>query len=105
MATIIPFPVKKSRKELEGELENLIIDVSLDLTVGVFSRLESTFPQESIDIMKDENMQKSMILIHEAIKAAVSRAYNKEHFLHGFAEEFIKFEGADIKFEIDGEEP
>lgn len=100
MATIIPFPskIKKSREELQNELDDMIIDVSLDLTMGVFSRLESTFPDTDLFIEKD--MQKSMILIHEAIKGAVARAYKREHFLHSFAEEVIKFEEADIKFEM-----
>ena len=103
MATIIPFPSKdkKTREELQNELNDMIIDVSLDLTMGVFSRLESTFPDT--DLFIDKDMQKSMILIHEAIKGAVARAYKQEHFLQQFAEEVIKFENADIKFEVDGE--
>lgn len=104
MATIIPFPSKKSREQLENQLDDLIIDVSLDLTMGVFSRLESTFPENADDLFTNESMQKSMILIHEAIKAAVSKAYKREHFLHEFTEEVIKFEGADIRFEVDDDE-
>lgn len=104
MAVIIPFPVKKTREQLENELDDLIIDVSLDLTMGVFSRLESTFPDDTDHLFSDESMQKSMILIHEAIKAAVSKAYKTEHFLHEFTEEVIKFEGSDIRFEVEDED-
>jgi len=105
MADILQFPTKitKSKEELQDQLDEMIVDVSLDLTMGLFSRLESTFPEGS-DLFVDKDMQKSMILIHEAIKGAVARAYKREHFLHSFAEEVIKFEGADIRFEMESED-
>lgn len=106
MATIIPFPqkVKKTRDELNAELDDMIIDVSLDLSLGLFSRLQSILPMGDDDPILDPSMQKSMILIHEAIKGAVARAYQREHFLHEFSDDVIQFEGSDIRFEIYDEE-
>lgn len=99
MATIIPFPVAKTAEERAQELEDLIIDISLDLSLGVYNRLDFELPEDVT--FEDEKVQKSLILIHEAIKAAVARMYGKEHFLQQVSDDLIKLEGADIRFTIE----
>jgi len=99
MATIIPFPKPKTDEERAQELDDLIIDISLDLSLGVYNRLDFELPEELT--FEDEKVQKSLILIHESIKSAVARMYGKEHFLQQVSDDMINIEGADIKFSIE----
>ena len=99
MAKIIPFPKPKTQEEQAQELDDLIVDISLDLSLGIYNRLDFDLPEEYA--FHDTEVQKSLILIHEAIKAAVSRAYGREHYLHQVAEDLIQIDGSDIRFQIE----
>lgn len=96
MSNIINFP---SREQLEQEREDFIIDVILDLSIGVFQRIDLLAEGLDINLIYSNSTEKDMMLIHEAIKSCIFRMRDKEHFLHKTADSINLDDIKEIKFE------
>ena len=108
MANVIQFPKRKSKEELEQELDDQIIDYSLELSIGVFNKLEllmDDWIMSNQDHLVDESMQKSLVLIHESIKSALCRAHERPDWLHETADALVNLSNTDIKFAYEDELP
>jgi len=103
MAKIIPFPGVKlediPQKSKEELLHDHIIDTTLDISLNVFNQLDtSRLPYNPYDKLN----QLDLLLIHESIKSAIYRLYNKDHSLHEIQfEKMVNAEGHEIKFHLD----
>jgi len=104
MGQVIPFPGTKltaDQRKLNAieETDNLIIDVALDISLGVFNRLDSA----NIPSVENQYIQRDLLLIHEAIKSTISRIYGRKHSLQDYAMEHINPLNADITFQMEDE--
>jgi|TARA_B110000914_G_C15367924_1_gene401765 hypothetical protein len=108
MGTIIPFPGKKLTPEEEAanlplsqnaaRLADHIVNVSLDMSISVFNQFDtSSLPVVSFD----ETNKRDFVLIHEAIKSAVSRLYGTEHELQTLEHKCVDLALSDIQFDDD----
>jgi hypothetical protein len=102
MGQIIPFPGTKLSTEQRKqnaieETDNLIVDIALDISLGVFNRLDGA----NIPTVDNIYIQRDLLLIHEAIKSTVSRIYGRKHSLQEYAMENIDPLLSDITFQSD----
>jgi hypothetical protein len=102
MATIIPFPgidpetLKPFMESEEEQTRNYCIDVALDMSIGVFNKLDVN-PIAARALGAEH--QKDMVLIHEAIKSCLLRMYALDHPLQKTANELDLEKLTDIKFQ------
>tara|TARA_B100000131_G_C17871309_1_gene514352 strand:- start:348 stop:704 length:357 start_codon:yes stop_codon:yes gene_type:complete len=90
--------LQQSKLESKALLENVfdhIVDISLEMSMGLFNEIETRLPYH--DPM-DPDMQKDFVLIHEAIKSAIARRYGLKHEMQGFAEKSIDITKSDIQW-------
>lgn len=107
MGKVIPFPGKKLTPEQEQanhperneqRLLEHIVNISLDMSINVFNQFDtSNLPVVTFD---DTN-KKDFVLIHEAIKSAVSRLYGKQHELQTTDHKCVDLALSDIQFDDD----
>lgn len=104
MGKIIPFPGKKLTPEEnaannsnnEIKLHDHIVNISLDMSINVFNQFDTShLPVVSFD---DTN-KKDFVLIHEAIKSAVSRLYGVVHELQTMEHSCVDLALSDIQFD------
>lgn len=93
---VIKFPKRIYTQEERAEYQReLLIDMTLDLSLNVFNKLE-LFPEAlDVDVLDDDEIytfteqnKKDMILIHEAIKSCLYRMHNKPHYLQTISDEY-----------------
>ena len=95
MSNIIPFP---SREQLAKERDELVVDIALDLSLGVFQRIDLI--SDGLDLAAyRENTEQDMMLIHEAIKSCLLRLTGRPHNLQRVAEEIDMSQIKELKFE------
>lgn len=93
---LIQFPIG-GRPQIDREklLADEIIDVSLEISLGVFNVIEEIFLEDALATIEH---QKDYVFIHEAIKSAIARRYGKQHRLQKYVEENIDINSSDIKW-------
>lgn len=102
MAKIIPFPgidpetLKPFMESEEEQTINYCIDVALDMSIGVFNKLDVN-PIAAKALGKHH--QQDMVMIHESIKSCLLRMYGLEHPLQKTANELNLEKLTDIKFQ------
>ena len=69
-------------------LRKHVSDVAYDLTSGVYNLIENL---ESLELKpENKDMESSLLFIYEAILAAIARAYDLDHPLHEFSDEYVR---------------
>lgn len=96
MSNVIPFP---TREKLQEEADNLLIDIILDLSLGVFQRIDLIAEGLDMHMAYTDSTEKDMMLIHEAIKACLFRMTGKEHMLQSTADTINLADIKEIRFE------
>lgn len=105
MGKVIPFPGRKLTPEQEKanhperneiRLNEHIVNLSLDMSINVFNQFDSSHLPV---VTFDEPNKRDFVLIHEAIKSAVSRLYGKEHELQTTTHKCVDLALSDIQFD------
>lgn len=97
MSNVIPFPTRESRIK---ELEDLLIDVTLDISLETYRMIDLIAGEPDINLVLryQESTKQDMLLIHEAIKSCLFRMYGKEHALQETANSLSLESVREIKF-------
>ena len=99
MSNVIPFPTRESRLEDKlKELEGLLIDVALDMSLGVYNEIDIVADNGVIELQYTEDTKKDMLLIHESIKSCLFRMFGREHALQTTASTLSLEDVSEIKF-------
>ena len=102
---ILQFPKQFTSPQEREELKrDLLIDVALDLSIGVYNKLDVYV--ECLDDPEDISSadftletKKDMILIHESIKSCLYRLHKKDHPLQDISDEYMP-ELPELRFEM-----
>lgn len=99
MSNVVKFPDVKQREAIrELQEEEQLVDVVLDLSLGVFSRIDLIIDGMDFQIPENHQIGKDLLLIHEAIKSCIWRMKDKEHRLQEFANQLNLEEEHEIHF-------
>lgn len=105
MSNVIPFPTKQSRLEDKlQELENLLIDVALDMSLEVYQKIDIVADNGIVELNYTEDTKKDMLLIHESIKSCLYRMFGKEHGLQDTANSLSLESVTELRFHSEYED-
>jgi hypothetical protein len=111
MGKVIPFPGNKLTPEQElanhpekneERLLEHIVNVSLDMSINVFNQFDAAHLPV---VQFNDTNKKDFVLIHEAIKSAVSRLYGKDHELQTIDHKCVDLALSDIQFDDENLNP
>ena len=82
-------------KELLDNVNDMIINSSLDVSLEVFNKIEDMLPVHDMD---NPLFQKDSVFIHEAIKSAMARRFGIRHEIQALSEKTVDISKSDIQW-------
>lgn len=97
---VIQFPKQLTAEEKQERFNDVLIDIALDISLGVFNKLDIVAEALYFGDF-DDTTKKDLLLIHEAVKSCLYRQSNKDHYLQDVADKIAPELIEELEFRYD----